>query len=138
MADGRYEAKPTNSGLVQLSDEQYDFFRAILEKVFPAAGALYALLGGYFQWQNTIEVTGAIAGVAVFLGVVLSLARRGYEPAKTGTDAIARPVSFDGQIAITGVSPEGDPIAQIQLTEDAQQNFLTKPVLTIKGFDETA
>lgn len=135
MADGRYEAKPTNSGPVQLSDEWYNFLRAILEKVFPAAGVLYALLGGYFHWENTVEVCGSIAGVAVFLGVVLSLARHGYEPAKTGTNA---PRSFDGQIALTGVSPDGAPIAQIQLTEDAQQNFLTKPVLTIKGFDENA
>lgn len=120
-----------NSGLVQLNDAQYDFFRAILEKVFPAAGVLYALLGGYFHWTNIIEVTGSLAGAAVFLGVLLSLARRGY----TGTDA---PTKFDGEVAVVGVSESGDPIAQIQLTDDAQQNFLTKPVLTIKGFDENA
>ena len=136
MANGRYEATSTNSGLVQLSDAQYDFFRAILEKVFPAAGVLYALLGGYFHWQNTVEVTGSIAGIAVFLGVILSLARRGYVPQSetSGTNA----GSFDGEISVVGVSEDGAPIAQIQLTDDAQQNFLTKPVLTIKGFNENA
>jgi hypothetical protein len=127
----------TNSGLVQLSDAQYDFFRAILEKVIPAAGVFYALLGGYFHWSNVIEVTGSLAGAAVFLGVVLSVARKGYSPApaQTGTDA---PTSYDGEIALSGVAEDGTPIAQIQLTEDAQRNFLTKPVLTIKGFDESA
>lgn len=132
MANGRYEAVPTNSGLVQLSDAQYDFFRAILEKVFPAAAAFYALLGGYFHWQNTVEVCGSIAGAAVFLGVVLSLARKGYVPPAT------EPTSFDGQISVVGVSDDGAPIAQIELTETAQRNFLTTPVLTIKGFDENA
>lgn len=134
MADGRYEAKPTNSGLVQLSDVQYDFFRAILEKIIPAAGVFYALLGGYFHWNNVIEVTGSLAGAAVFLGVVLSVARKGYTPAPS-TD---EPKSFDGEVVVTGVSPTGEPIAQLQLTEDAQRNFLTKPVLTIKGFNENA
>ncbi len=135
MADGRYEAKPTNSGVVQLSDGQYNFFREILEKGFPAAIAFYALVGGYLQWGNIVEVTGIIGGLAVFLGVILTLARKGYVPAKTGTDA---PKTFDGEIALSGVAEDGTPIAQIQLTEDAQRNFLTKPVLTIKGFDESA
>jgi hypothetical protein len=123
----------TNSGLVQLSDAQYNFFKEILEKVFPAFIAFYALVGGYLGWGNIVQVTGITGGLAVFLGVVLALARKGYS--KSNTDA---PASYDGEIAITGVSPEGDPIAQIQLTEDAQRNFLTKPVLTVKGFDENA
>jgi hypothetical protein len=124
----------TNSGLVQLSDAQYNLFKEILEKVFPAFIAFYALVGGYLGWDNIVQVTGITGGLAVFLGVILALARKGYVP-QPSTDASA---SYDGEIAVTGVSPEGDPIAQIQLTEDAQRNFLTKPVLTIKGFDENA
>lgn len=134
MADGRHEVVATNSGLVQLSDGQYDFFRAILEKIFPATIVFYALVGGYLKWGNVIEVAGIIGGLAVFLGVVLSVARKGYSPAPS-TDA---PKTYDGEVAIVGVDPEGAPIAQIKLTDDAQQNFLTKPVLTIKGFDENA
>lgn len=137
MADGRYEAVPTNAGIVQLNDGTYDLFRAIIEKILPAAGVFYALVGSYLKWGNVIEVTGILAGAAVFLGVVLSLARRGYSPApaKSVTDA---PTSFDGEIALSGVAEDGTPIAQIQLTDDAKMNFLTKPVLTIKGFDENA
>ncbi len=137
MADGRYEAVSTNSGVVQLSDGQYDFFREILEKVFPAAIVFYALVGGYLKWGNIVEVTGIMGGLAVFLGVILALARKGYSPApaKSVTDA---PTSFDGEIALSGVAEDGTPIAQIQLTDDAKMNFLTKPVLTIKGFDENA
>jgi len=132
MADGRYEALPTNSGLVQLSDGQYNFFKEILEKVFPAFIAFYALVGGYLGWDNIVQVTGITGGLAVFLGVILALARKGYSPAS------AKPKSYDGEIALSGVAEDGTPIAQIQLTDDAQRNFLTKPVLTIKGFDESA
>jgi hypothetical protein len=134
MADGRYEAtaKATNTGLVQLSDAQYNFFKEILEKVFPAFIAFYALVGGYLGWDNIVQVTGITGGLAVFLGVILALARKGYSP---GTGA---PKSYDGEIALSGVADDGTPIAQIQLTEDAQRNFLTKPLLTIKGFDENA
>lgn len=131
MADGRYEAKAQNSGVVQLSDAQYDFFREVLEKVFPAAIAFYALVGGYLGWDNIVQVTGIMGGLAVFLGVILALARRGYTPAPASK-------SYDGEIALSGVAEDGTPIAQIQLTDDAQRNFLTKPVLTIKGFDESA
>ncbi|ALY08633.1 hypothetical protein CAPNMURICA_33 [Arthrobacter phage CapnMurica] len=122
-----------NSGLVQLSDAQYDFFREILEKVFPAAIAFYALVGGYLGWDNIVQVTGIMGGLAVFLGVILTLARKGYSP---GGDKDMHP--FDGEVALSGVAEDGTPIAQIQLTEDAKRNFLTKPVLTIKGFDESA
>lgn len=137
MADGRYEATSTNSGFVQLSDGQYNLFKEVLEKVFPAFIAFYALVGGYLGWDNIVQVTGITGGLAVFLGVILALARKGYSPApaKTGTDA---PTSYDGEVALSGVAEDGTPIAQIQLTEDAQRNFLTKPVLTIKGFDENA
>jgi hypothetical protein len=132
MADGRYEAVPTNSGVVQLSDGQYNFFREILEKVFPAAIAFYALVGGYLGWDNIVQVTGIMGGLAVFLGVILALTRKGYSPVPAQTGM------YDGEIALSGVAEDGTPIAQIQLTDDAQRNFLTKPLLTIKGFSESA
>jgi hypothetical protein len=123
--------KAVNSGLVQLSDEQYDFFRAFLEKVFPAAGALYALLGTYFHWNNVVEVTGSIAGIAVFLGVVLSLARKGYTPLvdvpKTG---------YDGQVVEDVV--DGQSVLRVALKPEATEELFNKPQLVIKGFEAGA
>ncbi|AXH44577.1 holin [Arthrobacter phage MediumFry] len=136
MADGRYEANATNSGIVQLSDAQYDFFREVLEKVFPAAIAFYALVGGYLKWGNIVEVTGIMGGLAVFLGVVLSLARKGYSPPVK--EVASPPTSFDGEVKVVGVTENNEPIAQIVLNDNVQKNFLTTPVITIKGFDENA
>lgn len=129
MADGRHEA--TNSGIVQLSDSVYDVLRQFVEKVFPGLGVLYAALATIWGWGYEVEVGGTFAALAVFGGVLLSLSRKGYSPVHT-------PSSYDGEVALVGVSETGDPIAQIQLTENAQRYFLTKPVLTIKGFDEHA
>lgn len=122
----------TNSGFVQLTDTQYDTLRRFVQIIIPGLGALYAALALLWHWGFIAEVTGTATALTVFGGVVLKFARDGYEPAAFVPD------SYDGEIAVTGVSPEGDPIAQIQLTDDAQRNFLTKPVLTIKGFNENA
>lgn len=131
------EHAATNSGLVQLSDGQYDTLRRFVQLVIPGLGALYAALALLWHWGFIAEVTGTATALTVFGGVILKFARDGYVPAneQSGTNA---PQSYDGQVAISGVDPEGVPIAQIQLTDDAQRNFLTKPVLTIKGFDENA
>ena len=126
-----------NAGLVQLSDGQYDTLRRFVQIIIPGLGALYAALALLWHWGFIAEVTGTATALTVFGGVVLKFARDGYVPAneQPGTDA---PTSYDGQVAQSGVSADGDPIIQIQLTDEAQRNFLTKPVLTIKGFDETA
>jgi hypothetical protein len=130
------EHAATNSGLVQLSDAQYDTLRRFVQIIIPGLGTLYAAFALLWHWGYIAEVTGSATALAVFGGVVLKFARDGYVPAneQPGTDA----QSYDGEVALSGVAEDGTPIAQIQLTEDAQRNFLTKPVLTIKGFDESA
>lgn len=120
-----------NSGIVQLSDKAYDILRQFVEKVFPGLGVLYAALATIWGWGYEVEVGGTFAALTVFGGVLLSLSRKGYSQEFV-------PSSYDGEVALVGVSDSGDPIAQIQLNENAQRNFLTKPVLTIKGFDEHA
>jgi Putative phage holin Dp-1 len=127
----------TNSGLVQLSDGQYDLLRRLVQIVIPGLGTLYAAFALLWHWGYIAEVTGSATALSVFGGLLLKAARSGYVPEsdQTVTAAVG---SYDGQVAIAGVDPDGVPIAQIQLTDDAQRNFLTKPVLTIKGFDESA
>jgi hypothetical protein len=130
MAD--HSAKATNSGIVQLSDAQYDFFRAILEKVLPGVAAFYALLAGLWHWNYIVEVTGSIGGLGVFLGILLALARKGYEPLvdvpKNG---------YDGEV-VQDVTADGTPVVRVQLDTTAAQDILNRAQLVIKGFDANA
>lgn len=129
-----HAAEATNSGLVQLSDAQYDLFRAILEKVLPAAAAFYALLAGLWHWAYIVEVTGTIGGLGIFLGVLLALARRGYTPPKEVVPPADIPK--DGQVVSDII--DGQPVVRVELDSEAKQNLLNKDVLVIQGFDPEA
>jgi hypothetical protein len=80
-----HAATPTNSGLVQLNDSWYDVLRAFVEKVFPGLGVLYAAFAAIWHWGYSLEVTGTLAALSIFGGVILSLSRKGYTPAETAT-----------------------------------------------------
>lgn len=119
----------TNSGF-QIKDSTYDVMRVFVEKVFPAAGAFYALLAGFWGWGHVLEVTGSLAGAAVFLGVLLTFARKGYS-------SVELPASYDGQV-VQGVTETGQTTLRLQLNPDAAADILNKPVINIKGFDASA
>lgn len=114
-----------NSGLV-LSDATYDRLRLIVEKLLPAAGAFYALLAGFWNFPNPVEVVGTLAGLAVFLGVALTLARHGYAAPVHIGDA-----HYDGQVVNDIIA--GQAALRIELNEDSTQNLLNKQNLLIKG-----
>jgi hypothetical protein len=122
----------TNSGLVQLTDEQYNLIRFFIEKVLPAAGAFYALLGGYWGWDNIVQVTGSLAGAAVFLGVIMSFARKGYTQ-----NPEVPPGGFDGEI-VAGDPKAGEPVLTFKLDPTKVDDLFNKKVVTFKGFDPTA
>lgn len=126
------EHAATNSGLVQLNDAQYDLARFFVEKVLPAAGVFYALLAGNWGWPNVIPVVGSLAGATVFLGVILSFARKGYSPNPE------TPLGgFDGEI-VAGDPQDGGPVLTFKLDPTKVDEILNKKVVTFKGFDPNA
>lgn len=122
----------TNSGAVQLSDAGYDGLRVAVEKVFPALGVLYAALAFFWGWGYTVEVSGTIAAVAVFGGVLLTLSRRGYEPPKD-----TPPGGYDGKV-VEDVTEEGLPILRVELNSTATADILNKDRIVIQGYDAAA
>lgn len=120
-----------NSGFVQLKDSSYDILRFLVEKLFPAASALYAAFAVVWGWGYIAQVSGSFAALAVFGGVLLTFARKGYEPL---TD-VPR-TGYDGQVVEDVI--DGDPVLRVELTNDAKQNLMNKPQIVIKGYDASA
>jgi hypothetical protein len=75
----------TNTGLV-LGDGVYDVLRQFVEKVLPGFGALYFALAPLWEWPNADKVVATCAALAVFVGILLTLARKGYVPEGSGGD----------------------------------------------------
>jgi hypothetical protein len=131
MAD--HAAQSTNSGLV-LSDGAYDVLRQIVEKVFPGLGVLYTALATLWGFSHVTEIVGTLAALAVFGGILLSLARRGYEPVPTdGTP----PGGYDGQV-VSDVNEAGDTVLRLQLNSSSAESILTKDQVVFKGYDPSA
>lgn len=114
-----------NTGLV-LSDATYDNLRRVVEKLLPALGAFYALLAGFWNLPHPVEVVGSIAGLATFLGVALSLARKGYIPSVEIPDP-----QYDGQVVSDVI--DGQTALRLELNDASVQGLLNKQSLLIKG-----
>lgn len=77
----------TSTGL-SLGNSTYDMLRRIVEIILPGAGALYFGASGFWgeeAFPNPEKVVGTIALVVVFLGLILSLSRKGYTSTETET-----------------------------------------------------
>lgn len=121
----------TNSGLI-LSDEVYDMLRQVVEKVLPGIGLLYAAFAAYWGWGYAFEVSGSIAALAVFGGLLLSLSRKGRT-----VNPDAPPGGYDGQV-VEDVNAEGLPILRVELDPAATEDIMNKQQIVIKGYDAGA
>ncbi|WKW85748.1 hypothetical protein SEA_DJUNGELSKOG_30 [Arthrobacter phage Djungelskog] len=125
MADHVAVVEGQNSGLV-LSDAAYDNLRRVVEKLLPAIGLLYAAFATAWGWGYVAQVSASLAALAVFGGVLLTFARKGYAPPVTIGKA-----NYDGQVVSDVI--DGQPALRIELNEDSTQNLLNKQNLLIKG-----
>lgn len=115
---------------LNLENGVYDFLRQLVEKGFPGLGVLYAVLAGYWHWGYTVEVVGSLAAIAVFGGLLLSLARKGYT-------VESAPVKYDGKV-VEDVNEAGQPVLRLQLDPAAAGDLLNKDQIVFKGFDGSA
>jgi len=112
----------TSSGF-GLSDGQYDVLRRIVEKVFPGLGALYAALAFFWHWGYVTEVTGSLAALAVFGGILLSISRRNYT------------AEADGAVVENPESPGTYKLALFDTT--TAEDLLNKSQIVFKGLNKS-
>lgn len=125
MGDHVAVVEGQNSGLV-LSSQFYDVLRALVEKIFPGLSGLYAAFAAIWGWGYAVQISGSLAALAVFGGILLTFARKGYVPPLE----IQKP-HYDGEVVADVIDGQG--AVRLELNEDAQQNLLNKPNLLIKG-----
>ena len=82
--------------------------------VLPALGALYFALAQIWNWPNAEQVTGSIAALNVFLGVLLGVSERSYDNSS---------VAFDGTIKLTGGK-----MASVEINHATEQPVIDKGV----------
>lgn len=64
---------------MKISNELYDFLKALTINVLPALGALYFALSQIWGLPYGEQITGTLAAVATFTGVLIKAAQIGYE-----------------------------------------------------------
>ena len=75
MAD--HSAESASKGAV-LSNEAYDFLKAVSLYVLPAVAALYSGLASIWGLPHVIEVVATITTVDTFIGVLLGVLKKQY------------------------------------------------------------
>lgn len=130
------EHAATNSGLVQLSDSQYDTLRRFVQIIIPGLGAFYAALALLWHWGFIAEVTGTATAITVLGGVVLKFARDGYTPEKEVVPVLPSEVKPDGKVVSDVI--DGQAVLRVDLGAEAKQDLFNKEFLVIKGFDPEA
>lgn len=61
-----------------LSNKTYDRLKAALTILFPATAAFYATVATLLEWSYALEVSGVLAALATYLGVLLNLASQKF------------------------------------------------------------
>lgn len=64
---------------MRISNETYDFLRAIADLVLPALGALYFALAGIWGFPYGEQIVGTITAIVAFLDIVLKVLKRNYD-----------------------------------------------------------
>lgn len=64
---------------MRISNDTYDFLRAIADLVLPALGALYFALAGIWGFPYGEQIVGTITAIVAFLDIVLKVLKRNYD-----------------------------------------------------------
>lgn len=92
MSDPNAHAGDSSQNHLMLSDKNYEFTKRLVQIILPAVSALYFGLASIWGLPAPDKVTGTIAVVTTFLGVILGISSSQYN--KSGA-------AFDGAMVVT-------------------------------------
>lgn len=118
---------PTSS--FQFGNKLYDKLKFTVQIMIPGLGVLYASLAQYWDFPNVQGVVGTLAAVALFLGLLLGLSSKNFNPPPpTGT-----PV---GNFVVT---ESADGMKSVNLEFDRDPNeFIGNDNITFRSVEQEA
>ena len=99
---------PSSTTKPLLSSSVYDKLKHTVAIVLPALAALYIGLGQVWHFPNIEEVSGSIATVNTFLGVLLGLSTKSYNNSSDKYDGVIQ-VDDSGPKTKISLVVNGDP-----------------------------
>lgn len=63
-----------------LNNKQYDVLNSMVRYVMPALGTLYFALSQLWGFPAPDKVVGTLVAIQAFMGVIIALARSGWQP----------------------------------------------------------
>jgi len=100
---------------MKINNKTYDAINSTVKIVLPAIGTLYFTVASVWGLPYGEQVVGSLAGVATFLGVLITVAKRGWNN------------SMDGSIVVNQSDPEKD-VYSIELNEPIEELTTNKSV----------
>ena len=74
-----------------LTGKVYDFVKTLVLMIIPAISTLYFALAAIWGFPNAEKVSGTLAALAAFLGVIVGLSKRAFDKSD---------LKFDGDVVI--------------------------------------
>jgi putative holin Dp-1 len=101
----------------------YDVLKPVTTTVLPGVIALYVALATLWDWTNTDKVSGSIAALNVFLGLLVTLSSSKYNNADASNPA----GRFDGDVVTDGTT-----LSSLELNRPLPELRADKDELRIK------
>jgi hypothetical protein len=92
-----------------MSSKFYDFMKKLVQIIIPAASASYFALAEIWDLPGAEKVTGTLAVVATFLGVVLGISSNTYERLGKGYDGSVVVSTTESGKKLFSLELDGDP-----------------------------
>lgn len=100
---------------MKISNKMYDMLSNTVKLVLPALGTLYFTIASVWGFPYGDQVVGSLAAIATFLGVVLTVAKRGWSDV------------MDGSIVVNQTDPDKD-VYSIELNGPIEELTANKSV----------
>lgn len=112
----------------QLSNNNYDWAKRLVQVILPATGSAYFALGNIWGFPATEEVVGSLAIVATFLGAVLGVSSANYKASGNAYDGNAVVMTDGGGMKSVMLELGADPEQFLETQNEIRFRIVREPI----------